>query len=107
MGSKSSSQYYIDHSPRGLKLALLWLVLTVLAVGYARRRGIPLTLLPNTRQPSAQCAASDASARLLKYRDVSTTLTQKRVRARAHGTDAFKMLDQVTKHERSARNLVL
>lgn len=107
MGSKSSTQYCIDHSPRGLKLAVLWLLLTVLGVGYARRRGITLTLLPNTRQTSAQCAASDASARLLKYRDVSTTLSQKRVRARAHGTDALRMLDQVTKHERSTRSLVL
>ncbi|KAL0032084.1 hypothetical protein WJX77_004214 [Trebouxia sp. C0004] len=94
MTSKISSRYCIDHSPRGLKLAVLWLLLTVLGVGYARRRGITLTLLPNTRQPSAQCAASDASARLLKYQDISTTLSQKRVRARAHGTDALRMLDQ-------------
>jgi hypothetical protein len=86
---------------------MLWLLLTVLGVGYARRRGITLTLLPNIRQPFAQCDASDASARLLKYRDVSTTLSQKRVRARAHDTDALRMLDQVTTHERSARNLVL
>ena len=105
MGSKSSSQYCFDQPSRGLKLAVLWLLLTVLGVGYARRRGITLNLLPNTR--SAQCTASDASARLLKYRDVSTTLSQKRVRARAHGTGALRMLDQVTKHERSAGNLEL
>jgi len=96
MGSKSSSQYCIDHLPRGLKLAVLWLLLTVLGVAYARRRGITLTLLPSTRQPSVQCAASDASARLLKHQDISTTLSQKHVRARAHGTDALRMLDQVT-----------
>ena len=106
MGSKSSSRYCFDQPSRGLKLAVLWLLLTVLGIGYARRRGITLTLLHNTRLNSVQCDASDASARLLKYRDVSTTLSQKRVRARAHGTDALKMLDQVTEHERSARNLV-
>ncbi len=105
MGSKSSSRYCIDQPSRGLKLAVLWLLLTVLGVGYARRRGITLNLLPNTL--FAQCTTSDASARLLKYRDVSTTLSQKRVRARAHGTDALRMLDQVTKPERSAGNLVL